>query len=189
MNTENQIPEPLLFNPIKHYLPFIREFIGNKMMDENDPGSKNLIKELKHLGTSVMDIYTGDLSQYKIFKEVKVFLDSKKLVAKGSFAGWAGINYNNFRIISLSDGSQWTLKYHDNEKRFVHIFPARLSAHTFRVKSNTLKSAILYLILIGKDFVTEDDLNKARAMTGLSPIREVADVEAVTEMIEILREV
>jgi hypothetical protein len=187
MSAENQIPEPLLFNPLKHYLPFIRAFISNKMTDEKDPGSKNLIKELKHLGTSVMDIYTGELSQDEIFKEVKEFLTSKQLAAKEIFAEWAGTSYNNFRIISLSDASQWTLKYHDNEKRFVHLFPARLSPHTFRVKSNTLKSAILYIILIGKDFVTEDDLNRARALTGLSPIREVADTEAVTEMIEILR--
>jgi len=78
-------------------------------------------------------------------------------------------------------------KYHDNESRFVHIFPARSSPHTFRIKANTLKSAILYLVLIGKDYVSEDDLNKARALAGLSPIREVADAEAVTEMIEILR--
>jgi hypothetical protein len=71
--------------------------------------------------------------------------------------------------------------------RFVHIFPARLSPHTFRVKSNTIKSAILYLILIGKDYVTEEDLNKARALTGLSPVKEVEDTEAVIEMIEVLR--
>jgi len=50
-----------------------------------------------------------------------------------------------------------------------------------------MKSAILYLVLIGKDYVSEDDLNKARALAGLSPIRDVADAEAVTEMIEILR--
>jgi hypothetical protein len=157
------------------------------MLHEKDPGSKNLIKELKHLGTSVMDIYTGNLSQDEIFREVKEFLYSNQLAAKVHFADWAGTNYINFRIISLSDGSQWTMKYRDNDKRFVHLFPARLSPHTFRVKSNTLKSAILYLVLIGKDFVTEDDLNRARALTGLSPVREVADAEAVTEMIEILR--
>jgi hypothetical protein len=50
-----------------------------------------------------------------------------------------------------------------------------------------LKSAILYVIFIGKDFVNEDDLNTARALAGLSPVKEVADTEAVMEMIEILR--
>jgi hypothetical protein len=87
----------------------------------------------------------------------------------------------------LSDSSQWTLKYHNSESRHVHIFPARSSPHSFRVKANTLKSAVLYIILIGKDYVTEDDLNTARALAGLSPVKEVSDAEAVTEMIEILR--
>ncbi len=79
------------------------------------------------------------------------------------------------------------MKFHDNENRFVHIFPARLSPRTFRVKANTLKSAMLYMILVGKDYVSEHELNNARALAGLSPVKEVADAEAVTEMIEILR--
>jgi len=188
MNAENLIPEPILFNPLKHYLPFISNFIKNKITEGMDQGPKDLIKELKHLGTCVMDIYTGKLSQDKIFKEVLDFLRLNNLIVKDSFKKWAGIKFNDFRIISISDGSQWTLKFHDNETRYVHIFPARMSQHSFRIKANTLKSAVMYLVLIGKDYITEDDLNKARALVGLSPIREVADTEAVIEMIEILRE-
>ncbi|MEI6050932.1 MAG: hypothetical protein WCS03_18740 [Bacteroidota bacterium] len=36
-------------------------------------------------------------------------------------------------------------------------------------------------------YVTEDDLNRARALIRLSPVREVTDTEAIMEMIEILR--
>jgi hypothetical protein len=50
-----------------------------------------------------------------------------------------------------------------------------------------LKSAVLYIIIFGKDFISDDDLNAARALAGLSPVKEIADAEAVTEMIEILR--
>ena len=74
-----------------------------------------------------------------------------------------------------------------NSNRYAHIFPARSSPHSFRIKANTIKSAILYVVLIGKDYVSEEDLNTARALAGLSPVKEVADAEAVTEMIEILR--
>jgi len=181
------IPEPILFNPLKHYLPFIREFLSKYTTDENHIPSKDLVKELKHLGTCVMDIYSGDLPMDKIFSEVLAFLDINKISVKEFYREWAGTNYNSFKIIPLSDNSRWTLKYHNNEIRYVHIFPARLSPHSFRIKANTLKSALMYLALIGKDFISEDDLNKARALAGLSPIREVADAEAVTEMIEILR--
>jgi len=187
MKHDLKIPEPFLFNPLKHYLPFIKDFIEKTMTDNNDPGLKNLIRELKHLGTCVMDIYTGYLPLDKLFKEIKDFLELNEISMRNPYKEWAGTDYKNFRITSLSDSSQWTLKYHDNKTRFVHVFPARLSPHTFRIKANTLKSAILYLVLIGKDYVSEDDLNKARALAGLSPIREVADAEAVTEMIEILR--
>ncbi|MDP4222035.1 MAG: hypothetical protein Q8868_01870 [Bacteroidota bacterium] len=187
MQFDTHIPEPLLFNPLKHYLPFIREFIINYITDSVKPEIKKLTRELKHIGTCVMDIYTGELQQESIFREILQFLKTHGLEGKEAYMEWTGSNYDSFRIIPLSDSSQWTLKFYEQEARYVHIFPARYSPHTFRIKANTLKSAVLYLILIGKDYITEDDLNKARAMAGLSPIREVADAEAVTEMIEILR--
>jgi hypothetical protein len=187
MDYEDHIPEPLLFNPLKHYLPFIKAFIISHMSDVKDPGLKELTRELKHLGTCVMDIYTGEMSQEDIFRDIVEFLKTNKIVEKKVYKEWTGIGFNDFRIISLQDSSQWTLKYHNSDTRYVHIFPARSSPHSFRVKANTLKSALLYIILIGKDYVTEDDLNTARALAGLSPVKEVSDAEAVTEMIEILR--
>jgi hypothetical protein len=187
MDFRVHIPEPLLFNPLKHYLPYIRDFISTHNLSINDLDLKDLTRELKHLGTSVMDIYTGGLSQVTVFNEILEFLNSYNIKENGAYKAWTGNDSDDFRIITLSDGSQWTLKYHDRETRYVHIFPARSSSHSFRVKANTLKSAILYIIIFGKDYVSEDDLNAARALAGLSPVREVADAEAVTEMIEILR--
>jgi hypothetical protein len=134
-----------------------------------------------------MDIYTGDLPLDKVLTEVLDFIALNKISGKEPYKEWAGTNYNSYRIITLSDSSQWTLKYHNHETRYVHIFPARLSPHSFRIKANTLKSAILYYILIGKDFITGDDLNRARAFMGLSPVKDSAETEAITEMIEILR--
>lgn len=188
MIAEFQIQEPILFNPLKHHLGFIKEFIYQKTEVKSDGDQKTMIKELKHLGTSVMDVYTGSLVINEICKEVIMFLQGKELSEREFFSGWTGTGVNDFRIISLSDGSQWTLKYHDNSQRYVHIFPARGSRHTFRVKSNTLKSALLYYILVGKDFITGDDLNRVRPLLGLSPIKDPVDTEAITEMIEILRE-
>ena len=188
MIAEIQIREPILFNPLKHHLGYIREFTYKNQGEESDEDQSILIKELKHLGTSVMDVYSGSLKINEICDEVFIFLLGKELSKRDYFSVWTGTGLNDFRIMSLSDGSQWTLKYHDNSQRFVHIFPARGSRLTFRVKSNTLKSALLYYILIGKDFITADDLNRVRPMLGLSPIKDPLDTEAITEMIEILRE-
>ena len=181
------ISEPILFNPLKHYLPFIREFTNLKSETENYPGSKEFLKELRHLGTCVMDVYKSDLTLERIFQEIEEFLKSNGLTGRTAYRKWAGVSYTSYRIIPVSDGSHWTLKYSEKGIRFVHIFPARYSQHTFRIKANTLKSAILYQVLIGKDFISEDDLNQGRALAGLSPIKEIADVEAITEMIEMLR--
>ncbi len=187
MDDVSKIPEPLLFNPLKHYLPFIREFIENHVADSSGPGLKALTREIRHIGTCVMDIYSGQLRPDEIFGEINSFLISSGLKSKELFMNWTGPGHNDYRIVTLSDSSSWMLKYHDHPSHYVHIFPARSSPYTFRVKANTLKSAILYIIVIGKDYVSEDDLNGARALAGLSPVREVTDAEAVTEMIEILR--
>ena len=187
MITFSQIPEPVLFNPLKHHLGFIREFTGMGSDNDSSVRIEEVMREIKHIGTSVMDIYTGELPVSGICSQVEDFLKRNKLLERNVFSSWTGIDPSEYKIIYLSDGSQWVLKYHENDRKFAHIFPARQSPHTFRIKSNTLKSAILYIMLIGKNFVTEDDLNKARAFAGLSPVREVADSEAVTEMIEVIR--
>jgi len=187
MKPDYQIPEPILFNPIKHHLGFIRDYVKTRTEAESIASDLGLMRELKHIGTSVMDVYSGTLSINKICREVLNFLSEKKLADRIVYSTWTGMNMNEYRIIMLSDTSEWILKYHNNITRFVHIFPARGSRYSFRIKSNTLKSALLYYIKIGKDYITGDDLNSVRPMLGLSPVKDTIDAEAITEMIEILR--
>jgi hypothetical protein len=59
MITYPEIPEPILFNPLKHHLGFIREFIYQKTEGNQSGDQKSIIKELKHLGT-------GDGCLYRI---------------------------------------------------------------------------------------------------------------------------
>jgi hypothetical protein len=185
MYPEIQIPEPVLFNPLKHHLGFIKEFIDRYA--DTHAAENILSRELRHLGTSVMDVYTGSLKVYEICSETIVCLRSNNVLSPENFSSWAGTKVTDFRIITLSDGSEWTVKYHENSQRFIHIFPARCSRNTFRIKSNTLKSALIYCMLIGKDFVTGADLNRVRAYLDLSPVKEVENTEAITEMIELIR--
>ena len=186
MNRLIQIPEPVLFNPLKHHLGFMRGFIDSYAETE-EISYKLPVRELKHIGTSVMDVYNGLLQVDRICIEVEEILKKNELFQRDVFASWTSVNKNESRIILLSDASEWTIKFYDSKQRYIHIFPARNSQHTFRVKSNTLKSAILYNIITGKDFITGNDLNKARAILGLAPVKDPVDAEAITEMIEILR--
>jgi hypothetical protein len=188
MAADYQIPEPILFNPLKHHLGFIRDFVVMRSDTDKNSSDKDLIRELKHLGTSVMDIYSGSMSVSNICKEVVQFMFERSLSEIKPFSEWAGVKTDDYRVVPLSDGSQWTVKYHNNNSRFVHIFPARGSRYSFRVKSNTLKSALLYHIKVGKDYITGDDLNRVRPLMGLSPVRDAVDTEAIVEMIEILRD-
>jgi len=182
-----QIPEPFLFNPLKHHLGYIRNYINRHT--ENSHSDKTILtRELKHLGTSVMDIYTGDIHVAEICREIESYLEARRLLTHTAYSEWTGTRNDCYRIIPLNDGSQWTLKFHNHTQRFIHFFPARNSSHSFRVKSNTLKSAMIYYILIGKDYITGDDLNRVRPLLGLSPVKDTVDAEAILEMIEILRD-
>jgi hypothetical protein len=187
MFSSGQIPPPFLCNPLKHHLGFIRDYIDERLKIGLQTDNLPVLRDLKHLGGSLMDIYTGSLTTWQIISEISSFLEEKKITGKDRFAAWAGNDPKSYKTITLSDDSQWILKYYDDNQRYVHPFPSRYSSHSFRIKANTLKSAILYILFIGKDFITEEDLNLARAVAGLSPIREVADAEAITEMIEMLR--
>ncbi|MCU0462664.1 MAG: hypothetical protein MUF36_11750 [Bacteroidales bacterium] len=187
MRIDSRIPEPFQFNPLKHHLSFIREFIADKLSEENRLDVRALVKEVRHIGSSVMDIYTGELSVHEICNEIKEYLKKNHLDKKNSFSGWSGIKYSDFRTTTISDKSSWMLKYHNDDKRFVHLFPSRFSPHSFRVKANTLKSAILYYIIIGKDFVSREDLNNARSLLGLSPVKDPEEARSITELIETIR--
>lgn len=184
---EFQISPPFLFNPLKHHLGALKKFILTNHSSPGKQPDESITKTIKHLGGSVMDIYTGKLSVMEIISETSALLKDKKIRDRTDFKTWVGTVITGFRVIELSDESQWTLKFFESETNWIHLFPARFSPHSFRVKANTLKSAILYIICIGKDLVTEEDLNTARAVSGLSPVRDVVDSESITEMIEILR--
>lgn len=181
------LPYPIKFNPLKHHLSFIRDFVQIKVTRGESSDVKKIAEDLKYLGTSVMDVYTGSLTVDGICTEALSFLDSHNLNDHSFFMKWVGRYYYNYKTVKLSDNSLWMLKYNDDQLKFVHIFPARMSPHSFRIKANTLKSAIIYLIVIGKDYITREDLNSARALIGLSPVKSPEDTEAIIEMIEILR--
>ncbi|NLN31219.1 MAG: hypothetical protein GX158_08340 [Bacteroidales bacterium] len=188
MEAAFQIPEPFLFSPLKHYLPYIREYAERKAEKEGYPGSPEFLRELKHIGSCVMDIYRGSLSPDHIFREIRDFLLSRGTAGKKAYGRWTGKSYSSYRIIKLSDNSEWILKYNEDDSRYVHIFPSRSGPYTFRVKANTLKSALLYQVLVGRDYISGEDLNRARHPAGLSPVKSIEDARAITEMIEMLRD-
>ena len=184
MYCDTRILPPILFNPLKHHLGFIKSYVHSGELRE---GKDGIIRDIRQLGSSLTDVYSGTLDIENISSEIFSFLVSNSLESRTSFAGWAGTSERDFRQITLSDGSLWILKSSGDQERFTHIFPARNSILTFRIKANTLKSAILYLVFIDKDYVSAPDINRARAFCRLSPVRSIEVAESICEMIEILR--
>jgi hypothetical protein len=182
-----EIPPPFLMNPLKHHLGFIRGFINKTSGARNRREDDQIVREIRQLGLSVMDIYTGRLSPSEITGELVCILSGDLHMDKLSFSEWTGKGQEDFRTARVSDGSDWVLKYYEDDLRYVHTFPARNSKYAIRVKSNTLKSAMLYLIYIDRDYITEKDLNKARAIYGLPPVKNMDAAQSINEMIEILR--
>ncbi len=182
----NEIPEPLLFNPLKHHLGFIRDF--TEYHSQHSVSSKAVfLKILRQIGSSVMDIYSGSLQCSEIYDEIIQLLKQNNTLDREDFIRWAGGKAVDFKSVQLSDTSQWVIKFYNHETRWVHIFPARMSPHSLRIKANTLKSAILYQVFVGRDFISEEGLNVARAIGNLSPVKDVFEANAITGMIEILR--
>ena len=84
MNIDYQIPEPFLFNPIKHHLEYIREFI-NQYIEKTGTDMERIKKDLRHIGTSVMDIYNGSFPIRRIVIETEAFLMGKRHCGEREF--------------------------------------------------------------------------------------------------------
>jgi hypothetical protein len=183
-----EIYPPFLFCPLKHHLGYIKRFSSFYAgLFKGNLKDDNLLRELKHIGGSVTDVYSGGLAIDDIGREILVFLDESAVVSKPDFAHWCGSSCSNYKCLTISDGSEWVLKFEDNDSRWVHIFPARNSPHSFRIKANTLKTAVCFCIITPTCQITEESVNIAREMVGLSPVNDIIDAEAVKEMIDIIK--
>ena len=212
-NMDNQlfhiVPEPLLFNCLKHHAGYVAEFI--RSFDDparpavKKPGSpgikdhcgkfeaetgKRLREELIIIGKSQMDLYTGRLSPGRIAEEITVYLKSKDLLKKEKYLSRISEASSSFIETRLSDSSVWVLLPGKMPGRHVHIHPGRHSPLTMRIRSETLKTAIAVLCYCnryGKDHSDLDVINEARTkLLELSPVKEVNPGRGLGRMIEIL---
>ncbi len=184
---------PFLFNILKHHLKSIQTLIIHQRI--------NLTDDLAIIGNSVTDIYTGNLSVETIFSEIYDSLQLNEINNKNKYENWLKHN-NNYQIVSLSDGSKWILRLSkDNEKQYIHIHPGRYSAHTLRIKSETLKTAVAFVYLnyiyhiSGKSTIESlnysnekivyniHNINQIRKHLQLSPIKSLESCKMLLHLI------
>lgn len=170
MSEEQSISHPLIFNPLKHHLDYIKQYISGAPSSDTYI-NYNLIPSLKHLGSSVADIYKGKLSVKQVQKEILDYICKLKLEEKNDFRKWISSANNEYRKCILSDESSWVIKFLDENPCYIHLFPGRNANLTVRSRGNSLKTAILYNILFNKEDIILSNLNHTRLMLGLSPVR------------------
>jgi hypothetical protein len=98
--------------------------------------------------------------------------------------------HGHYLNLTLSDGSIMTMRAvyegkRKNSASFIHIHPSRHSPHTFRIRANTLKTAIMVYFLACCRRVSPFDvalLNEAREKLKLSLLPEIPS--AIQEMLE-----
>lgn len=105
--------------------------------------------QLKSIGSSQLDFYTGSLSVENIITEIAEQLIDRQILNRETYNHWI-INNDGFREIKLSDNSLWTLRIIEKEE-YIHIHPSRYSPHTIRVKANTLKTVLCTLLFENAD--------------------------------------
>lgn len=184
------IPEPVLFNPVKHHAGFICDFIKKKAAMGNVYDQKTLKADLSIIGKSQMDLYTGSIPPFEIAGEIKKYLTNNILFMKPDYLAWIGKAKASFRTTTLTDGSLWVLLPGEIPGRWVHIHPGRHSTHTVRVRAETLKTAIAaiyYCTRHGADCYDLSVINIVRtSLLGLSPMKEVSVEKGTGKVIGIL---
>lgn len=188
INSKYTIPEPVLFNCMKHHAGYISEYIA----DFNPSGkrTKSFLKDLNTIGNSQMDLYTGNLSPLSISTQIFEFLKISNAGTGSSYLHWMEQAGYRYRILTVSDDSTWILLPGNKKDRYVHIHPGRFSRHSVRVRSETLKCAIAALVFAKRYERNADDLDFINMVrTGklnLPPVRDIAPNRGIGKLIRLL---
>jgi len=141
-----ELPKPIAFNCWKHHIGFVKGYLQNQT---NYSKSDAFIREvIQFIGTSQFDFYIGNQTPMSIANEILSILEKDNTLALSAYTSWLTLEGADYRCVSISDGSNWTLRLGQGD-RYVHIHPSRHSKKTVRVKSSSLKSVYAFLFHYG----------------------------------------
>lgn len=173
------------FNCIKHHILHIA---ANVYACQYESDIMELSGELLQVGHSPLDLYIGRLSNEKIITEITQQLIHTNHFSKTDYQVWIQ-NNNGYHQVSLSDHSDWTLRFQENDYAYIHLHPSRNSLHVLRTNASTMKSAILYSAwrkTSDKDFFDIETVNELRKKyLSLPPIKKLsASFVKISEIIK-----
>ncbi|WP_113617966.1 hypothetical protein [Chitinophaga flava] len=171
----------ILFNPFKHHLGVLQQ-----LLDEVLPA--DLPAALKKIGTSQMDMYTGNLTPEEIYQQILTSLQGQGIEAPEAFAAYLNIRKGYMDIV-LTDTSRWILRLADDPVRYIHLHPGRYSPHSLRIKAAALKTAMAYKAAarMGQlSGILLDDINQVRTIAALSPVRKLEDLQHIKKILTLI---
>ncbi len=186
---QNNMPEPILFNPLKHHAGYIHEF--TREVDVDSESSREILQAcLTTIGKSQMDLYTGSIPSEQVAGEIKHYLEKRGLIEENLYLSWLGRGNEPYKMTRISDNSIWILLAGKVPARWVHIHPGRYSPHTLRVRSETLKTAIAVICFCNKydlDYNNLTVINHVRTcFLDLSPMKEISAAKGTGRIIRLL---
>lgn len=134
------VNELICFHDFKHHL----QTDVSWLIENESKWSDDVDSQLKSIGDSVFDYYTGILSPEQIKTEIFAYLQNHDLLEKKAYDNWVR-DGDGYREVMISDGSTWILRV-INKQSYIHIHPGRRSKYTMRVKANTLKTVLCALL-------------------------------------------
>ncbi len=137
-----------------------------------------------------MDLYLGKLTPHAIATEIIGRLNEFNAGSRVLFENWLFGRGGDYKLLTVSDGSVWTIRLGKNEKRYIHIHPGRHSPNTLRVKALTLKTAIIAAISGNENnLLNLEFINGIRvSILNASPLKSVSSTSGLGKIINILME-
>jgi hypothetical protein len=178
---------PFVFNPLKHHLGYIRQFIAEAISLKPDDGELQEI--LSGIGAPMTDIYFGELSVQKILDTTSTMLKERDVISLSSFREWLN-NEKMYRFLELPDASKWIFLEGRNEERYIHFHPAKYSELTFRVRGSTLRTVIAVKIKGAgqpENWYNVAFVNDIRSsLLGLSPVKRVVKDRGIGRLMQVI---
>ncbi len=188
MELNQHLPTPFLFNSLKHHRGAVLEIIEKA----RDNGlSKNEINTIiKKIGNSMIDFYYGELSLFKIAKEIELDLKTENCYYEKNYHDFIQKAPGKYASIVLSDHSTWTLVFGRSHGNYIHLHPSRGSEHTMRVRAIALKTVIILKVFFEESLNSSDLVsltNEARLhYLDESPIKNELYTRGLKRILKIL---
>ena len=180
-----EVSSPFQLNPWKHHFSFILYKVSEITQAEE------LKKELLKIGDTLTDLYIGSLTISQIISEIKSELSRKQYLTLSEYTEWINETQKKYRTISISDGSFWVLRINKDKNKYIHIHPGKYSPFTIRVKSRTLKTAILFTVFSRQrrdDSIDISQINEIRLRyLNLPPVKSLSSSGGLGRMISLFK--